>query len=257
MKVLFLDIDGVLQPCGKQERFSHLKEIPDLCAQLNRTIRTDFDYEEYGKSYAGMCDIGAVYYDWDKPSVERLRHILESTGAKIVLSTSWREGGMQRMKAFLAIYDLDRYMVDATYFILFSDRYGGNAERRKLADEKVEAWRPVIHMIHDRLRVLYPDDPGFWGNFVDFRTAEIREYLDRHPEITSYVAVDDHCLEKGLDGHFVKTSNSISEEDAQRCIELLNAEDGPFPLDDSFHTPELQQWRERFVYTEFPKVLPE
>lgn len=28
MKVLFLDIDGILQPCGCQERFSHKDEIP-------------------------------------------------------------------------------------------------------------------------------------------------------------------------------------------------------------------------------------
>lgn len=27
MKVLFLDIDGVLQPCGRQERFAHTDEI--------------------------------------------------------------------------------------------------------------------------------------------------------------------------------------------------------------------------------------
>ena len=30
MKALFLDIDGVLQPCGRQERFSHKDEIPSI-----------------------------------------------------------------------------------------------------------------------------------------------------------------------------------------------------------------------------------
>ena len=36
MKVLFLDIDGVLQPCGRQERFEHKDEIPAISAELNK-----------------------------------------------------------------------------------------------------------------------------------------------------------------------------------------------------------------------------
>ena len=36
MKVIFLDIDGVLQPLGRQNRFEHIKEVPDLCRELNR-----------------------------------------------------------------------------------------------------------------------------------------------------------------------------------------------------------------------------
>ena len=63
MKALFLDIDGVLQPCGRQERFAHIDEIPSLCKQLNETVKTDFDYEAYvGNSYSNACDIGAVLF---------------------------------------------------------------------------------------------------------------------------------------------------------------------------------------------------
>lgn len=40
MKALFLDIDGVLQPCGRQERFRHRDEIPSICTELNKTIET-------------------------------------------------------------------------------------------------------------------------------------------------------------------------------------------------------------------------
>ena len=35
MKVVFLDIDGVIQPLGKQDRFKHLDEIEEI-ARRNR-----------------------------------------------------------------------------------------------------------------------------------------------------------------------------------------------------------------------------
>lgn len=245
-KALFLDIDGVLQPCGQQERFKHLDELPEICSRLNKTIDTDFDYEAYmNRSYSHKCDIGAVYFDWDKKSVERLHRILDATGACIVLSSDWREGGLEPMRGFLAIYELDKYLDDATYCILDSEKFN-------LTDyipyfEKREAWINIHSKIHNRLRELHPADPNKWFDGVDSRTAEIREYLDRHPEIVSFVALDDRDLAKGLNGHFIKTDNRISEEDVSQAIDILNREDGPFLLDETLHTPELKDWREKYV----------
>ena len=244
MKVLFLDIDGVLQPCSRKERFAHMEEIPAICASLNKKLKTDFDYEAFiADSYNRQCDVGAVYFDWDKTSVERLRRILDTTGARVVLSSDWREGGMKRMKGLMAIHGLDGYLDDATFCILDSERISKNY---KAYSEKQNEWSKTRDVIHDFLRKLYPA-ASKWSRGVDSRVVEIREYLDRHPEITSFVALDDRNLEKGLEGHFVYTEDRISEEDVCRSIELLNREDGPFMLDEALHTPELEEWRKKYT----------
>ena len=59
-KVIFLDIDGVLQPGGRQNRFDHAMEKlrEDLVVKYNNNIYLEID----------RYDLGAVYHDWDKVS---------------------------------------------------------------------------------------------------------------------------------------------------------------------------------------------
>lgn len=66
----------------------------------------------------------------------------------------------------------------------------------------------------------------------DSRAADIRDYLDSHREITSYVAVDDRNLRVPVENHFVFFNDGkvIDERRARQMDEILSIEDGPYPL---------------------------
>lgn len=111
MKVIFLDIDGVLNV------------IPQ-----------------------GHDEHGAIFHPH---LVENLKSIVEATGAKVVISSYWRHSGLAKMEAM---------------------------------------WRD---------RELPGEMIGITGNRLDLdcftlqRGTEIQEWLDKHPEITDYVILDD------------------------------------------------------------------
>jgi len=102
MKVIFLDIDGVLQP-GTQHRFDH-----DLDKLKDDLIQTNPDYEIVDK-----YDIGATYYDWDKTAVSLLTDLCEKTGAQFVISSDWRlSSSLQKLRLLFSIHQMDKYVFD-------------------------------------------------------------------------------------------------------------------------------------------------
>ena len=142
MKVLFLDIDGVLNV-----------------------------------NYQGRDQYGRIFH----PNfVENLAMIIKETDAKIILSSSWRHSGLQRM--------LDMW------------------EFRNLPGE-------VIGVTPDLYRFL-----DFEGERTMVRGDEIQAILNIHPEITHYVILDDDTdMLKHQLGNFVQTSNNINHPD---CIDI-------------------------------------
>lgn len=142
MKVIFLDIDGVLNVIGQ-----------------------------------GHDAYGAIFH---KHFVDNLARIIKETGAKIIISSSWRHSGLQKM--------LDMW------------------EFRNLPGE-------VIGVTPDLYRHI-----DFKGERTMVRGDEIQAILDRMPEITNYVILDDDqdMLPSQL-GNFVCTSNNINHPD---CIDI-------------------------------------
>lgn len=163
MKVIFLDIDGVLNVMHQ-------------------------DRDEYG----------AIFHE---NFVDNLARIVKETGAKIIISSSWRHSGLQRM--------LDMW------------------EFRKLPGEVIgitpDLWRRIEgEDFHERMQ----------------RGHEIQAVLDHKPEITNYVILDDdNDMLPSQRGNFVWCFNNINHPDcidigygltrecANRAIRILNAKD--------------------------------
>lgn len=113
-KVIFLDIDGVLQPLSARKRFDH-----DL-------IKLQSEFASKDQTYADMnrYDIGAVYYDWHEQAIFNLKKLCQKYNAKIVVSSAWRERkSKNHLLKLFALHDLDQYVVDTTPIL---ERFGVN-----------------------------------------------------------------------------------------------------------------------------------
>ncbi|MCR0336007.1 HAD domain-containing protein [[Clostridium] innocuum] len=122
--VIFLDIDGVLQPTRNERRFQHrLKETA-------RFLREKYDDEIY--LTLDRYDVAAVYYDWDLAAVGTLKKLIEETCSEIVIHSSWIYGkSIEQLKALFRIHDLDMFI---TGFAESPDRNKKKAIRKYLEE---------------------------------------------------------------------------------------------------------------------------
>jgi len=162
MKIIFLDIDGVLNVYSN-------------------------NHDKYGSQF-------------HKHLVENLGYVIDSTKAKIVISSSWRHSGLKTMKD------------------MWKDR--------KLPGEVIDITINCHQLIQDGKFEFYDE--------VD-RGHEIQDWLDTHPEVENYVIFDDdNDMLKSQRDNFVRTANNTNHEDcvdmgygltkicAEKAIKILN-----------------------------------
>lgn len=132
--IIFLDIDGVLQPHTASDRFTH-----DL-----KALRDRFTHElDPGYATLDPYDIGAVHHDWHPEAVGHLKQLCELTGARIVVSSNWREGRTrERLLLLFRLQGLDELIDDVTPSLPLSPR-----------DEEIAAWL-AVHPEVDRFVIL-------------------------------------------------------------------------------------------------------
>lgn len=161
MKVIFLDIDGVL---NNQDYLIALNKDPEKRKVI---------LPEGGRmAYSEMIDTRAV---------ELLNVITSTTGAKLVLSSTWR---------------------------------------------KLHPWDDLVWMFEHR---------GVTGELIGktpsggrSRGHEIKMWLDKHPEVTHFVVLDDDSDVYPYESHFVKTrfqgeNAGLQRGHVERAIELLRS----------------------------------
>jgi len=183
-KIIFLDINGVIEPLTHEEVNLTNNELEKLYEKLEK--ETGIDYRKYTKD-----EIISVYYYWDREALKQLKRIVGKTGAKIVISSYWKLDGVQPMKDFLAIFNLAKDVVDVTPDV-FRD--------------KIDS-KPYENISNKPLKD---------------RPLEILEYLRIHKEIDEYIAIDDRDLSPFLDEHFVRPNLVLTKKDADEAISLLN-----------------------------------
>lgn len=194
IKVIFLDIDGVLQPYNSRGRFEYEREkgLVNLRDELSDKFGVDYtQYHPY--------DVGACYLDWDVDAVNNIKRILEETNAKIVVSSDWRDKEKSyKVRDFLKLWDMDKYwLADNVYY------------NKDLMKDETEYLKSIL-------------EPGnTWG--ISHRVAEILYYVANNDNIVNYVAIDDANLNSIPKGHYVETNNLIKKEEADLVIEYLNA----------------------------------
>jgi hypothetical protein len=97
-KIIFLDIDGVLNTENFICAYHYIrtgKKDPDIVIPIQ---------DEFGDMF-------------DPMAVRALKYIIEETGAKIVISSTWRHSGLKVMQLMWEMRDLPGEVIDVTPFL--------------------------------------------------------------------------------------------------------------------------------------------
>lgn len=133
--------------------------------------------------------------------VDNLKTVIDETGADIVLSSSWRIKGLQAIRDMWRKRNLPGNILDITPDLSYHEEQSDGTFR----------WKRVK------------------------RGEEIKAWLDRHKEVSSYVIIDDDTdMLQSQKTRFVKTSDNINHTDfvdagfgltkecAKKAIQILN-----------------------------------
>lgn len=185
-KVIFLDIDGVLQPLSSQKRFDH--DMDKLQEQLS--AESDEGYQELNK-----YDIAAVRYDWDPDAVKNMKSLCEKTQAEFVISSDWRSSKtLDMLRLLFKIQGLDEYIVDKT------EELSGY-----MRDVEIEEF--LIN--HPDIDVFVIIDDSYRDDF-ERRFPRQFVYCDR--------IFDDECYQKALS---ILQQPPPSEETVPKAVQML------------------------------------
>lgn len=175
MNIIFLDIDGVLQPYGSRKRFEINRD--ELVKEL--TNRYGIDYTKYNK-----YDVAAAYCDWDKEAVNRIRTIIEKTNSKVVISSDWREKeNKDKLKDFFRFYGLEDYIIGQT--ASYGDIKTGLSYDKQYHYRTIE----ILEYVKNHKDI---------ANFIAIDDMDLSYGLEGH-FVQTYNLIDDEQANKSID----------------------------------------------------------
>ena len=165
MNIVFLDIDGVVQPHNSFKRFKYMNY--DTIKYLSDKYQTDyFKYDYY--------DVCAVYVDWNSDAVDRLKYILVSTNSRIIISSNWRDTNYKnKMYDLLKIQGLDKYYYADNPYVMDGCSYYRERSKEILASlNKYDINNYVI--LDDMVELIryFPDNFVCVRNYIQDRDVE-------------------------------------------------------------------------------------
>lgn len=184
MKVVFLDIDGVLNNTATFHRSHELWTAARRLQGPGYTAAEAMTMSEAGVSWP--VEHAEENPHWEDDLVENFRTILDATGALVVISSSWR-----------------RHMRDP------------------------QLWVDVFKRWHDLDMVVLGITSLEHTSHLNMRGDRIQLWLDKNPEVTNYVILDDSYDMLGSQlPNFVRTNMDLglTKGDAQMAINILNGQ---------------------------------
>lgn len=155
---------------------------------MSKIIFLDFD---------GVITTVKSNWNLDKEKMELVKQICDATGAKIVISSSWR-----------------RYTLEQTLELITTKQIE-NGFQSFLYPEDVMGITARMYAFKSGNRETH---------YGLYRGVEIEQWLSEHKDVTNYVILDDDsdmllCQKK----HFIKTHalRGISKRDVKRAINIL------------------------------------
>ena len=175
MNIIFLDIDGVMY------------STEELIAL----------YNQYGSSIDNTLP--------SPTKCKLLKQLVEETGAKVVLSSSWRLS----LNAIQKLIDLFE-----PYNLILSGFTCHEVDSKKFKDSPYEDIKP-----------RYQHSLGDFGTYIEDRGAEIASWLLDHPTVENFVILDDEDsdIKAWFPNNLVKTDPQVglTLDDCLKATEIL------------------------------------
>lgn len=186
MKVIFLDIDGVLNhEMWYKRRFQEM----DMNSETSRH----------------------PYYEFDPQSVAELNRIIDLTGAKIVISSTWRLGRTTEQ------------LQDILNSVGFKGEIVGRTPHFIAKGETIDD-KPISYTVPRGCEIdWWLENEGKFQR-INWSMERQKEYLEK-ALVKNYVILDDDSdMLYNQREHFVKTSvySGLTKELADKCIQILN-----------------------------------